>query len=229
MALDGSNLSPSSYGSFELLNEIKNNWSSASAPSDPAVGVMWYDTVNQVLKIYNGSGWQEAANTLGTAPMGSIVGWCPGYFADGSNGGFVAGLGTVNTVASQNSFLNPFGWYVCDGAAPNEPTSTIWNAADRYLPDLTDSRFLQGDTGVLDEAVTVGANTMAHTHACDPPATTSGGPSSATKVAYLTPSWQAATAGHTHSLDIASFASDVASNAENRPVFLGLFFIARVF
>ena len=229
MALDGSNLSPSSYGSRQLLNEVKNNFSSTIAPTAPVTGVLWYDETNQILKIYNGSEWQEAANTLGTAPVGAILAWCPGFFTDGSNGGYTNVLGAGNTVAQQNAYGNTAGWYICDGAAVNESISPIWNAAGRYLPNLTDDRFIQGDAAVLGEGASTGSNTMAHTHQVDPPATTSGAPSATTKVEYLAAAWYAATATHTHSLDIAEFTSDAASDTENRPVFLDLYFIIRVF
>ncbi|GAG72918.1 unnamed protein product, partial [marine sediment metagenome] len=79
------------------------------------------------------------------------------------------------------------------------------------------------------EAASVGSNTMVHTHQIDPPSTASGAPSSATKVAHLAPAWYAATSVHTHSLDIVEFASAAASDTENRPVFLGLFYLIRVF
>jgi len=82
-------------------------------------------------------------------PVGSIMAWNPGYYTDGSNAGFAASLLASNDVAGANAYLaanNPK-WRVCDGSAPNLASSPIWNAAGRYLPNLTDSRFLMGSTG----------------------------------------------------------------------------------
>lgn len=83
-------------------------------------------------------------------PIGAIVAWMPGYFADTANGTFTHQLIATNDVAGANGYLNdpaaPLGWAVCDGAAPNDADSPIFNAAGRHLPNLTDDRFLMGDT-----------------------------------------------------------------------------------
>lgn len=102
------------------------------------------------------------ALTVPMPPQGSILPWVPGYFTDGSNGGYTNALGTANTVASANTYLNASGWYVCDGAAVNDAASAIFNGAGRYLPNLTDSRFLMGSTA----AGTIGgSNTLVdHLH-----------------------------------------------------------------
>jgi|GEM_PF-5188122 len=94
-------------------------------------------------------------------PVGLIIAWLGGYFTDGSNGGYTRVLGTDNTVAAVNALLNGDGWYVCDGAALNLEGSPIFDGADRYLPNLTDDRFIMGDT--LGGAPG-GNNAMAHTH-----------------------------------------------------------------
>lgn len=81
-----------------------------------------------------------------TIPVGTIMAWSGGYFSNASNGSFTNVLG--NSVANANSYLNPRGFYVCDGAALNNSNSPIFNGASRFLPNLTDSRFLQGATSV---------------------------------------------------------------------------------
>ena len=98
-------------------------------------------------------------------PVGSIIAYVPGYFTNGSNAGFTYRMVSANTVAAVNALLNPSGWYVCNGAALNDADSGIFNGAGRYLPNLTDDRFLMGDTA----AGTAGGSaahthTMAHTH-----------------------------------------------------------------
>jgi len=94
-------------------------------------------------------------------PIGAIIPYLGGYFTNGSNGGFTMVMAAANSVAAVNALLNPDGLYVCDGAALNHASSPIWNAAGRYLPNLTDDRFIMGDTvgGVVG-----GNNAMAHTH-----------------------------------------------------------------
>lgn len=108
--------------------------------------------------LVNGGG-----STLGTVPVGTIVAYNPGYYTNASNGSFTVVGPTANTEAAVNTFLNSSGWYVCDGAAVNNPSSSIWNAANRYLPDLNDSRFIMGSTTAGTPA---GANTadISHTH-----------------------------------------------------------------
>ena len=79
-------------------------------------------------------------------PVGAIIPWMGGYFGTGSNGSFANVLGSANSVAGAHGYLNEKGWYVCNGAALNDADSPIFNGASRYLPNLTDDRFLMGAT-----------------------------------------------------------------------------------
>ena len=93
-------------------------------------------------------------------PIGSIVAYNPGYYTNTANSAFTLVGPATNTVAGVNAYL-PTTWRVCDGAALNDARSPIWVGADRYLPNLTDARFLMGST----VAGTIGGdNAMAHTH-----------------------------------------------------------------
>jgi len=95
-------------------------------------------------------------------PEGSIFPWVGGFFTNGSNAGYTFVLGSANTVAAANTFLNPLGFHVCDGAALNDSESTIFDGASRFLPNLTDERFLIGGTLVGSIG---GTNTISdHTH-----------------------------------------------------------------
>ena len=78
-------------------------------------------------------------------PAGSIIPWIGGYFANGANGGYARVLGSANTIAGANGYLNAKGWYVCNGAVLNDADSPIFNGAGRYLPNLSDDRFIMGD------------------------------------------------------------------------------------
>ena len=100
---------------------------------------------------------------FGFAPVGSIVAYVPGYFTDGSNAGFTYQMVSANTVAAVNALLNSSGWYVCDGAALYDADSGIFNGVGRYLPNLTDDRFLMGDT-VAGGIGGANSNDISHVH-----------------------------------------------------------------
>jgi len=99
-------------------------------------------------------------------PVGTILPFVPGYMTNGSNAGYVFKLGTANTIAAVNAYLNPKGWYVCDGALLNDPDSPIFNGAGRYLPNMIDGRFFKGQNASGDPG-TFGAHihtTPDHNH-----------------------------------------------------------------
>lgn len=130
--------------------------------SEGAPSVLSAGTVGNLLTI-DGSGvpaWAAPGSVSGTSPVGSIIPWVGGYFGNGSNGSFSNVLG--NTVSAVNSLLNSSGWYVCDGSTIDDAASPIFNGSSRYLPNLTDDRFLQGSTSAGGIG---GSNTMVdHTH-----------------------------------------------------------------
>ncbi len=117
------------------------------------------DPTGQSGKVLSNNGsvaqWIENEDTV---PVGTIVAFLPGYFGDGSNGTFTPGI--TNSIAAVNTLLNPQ-WYACDGAELNDPQSDYFNGAGRYLPNLTDDRFLMGD---LTMGGIGGSNSMLHTH-----------------------------------------------------------------
>ena len=76
-------------------------------------------------------------------PVTSIVAFLGGHYTATNNAGFVLSGPTANTVEAVNAYL-PDTWRVCDGTAPNDPDSPVFNSTDRYLPDLTDGRFIRG-------------------------------------------------------------------------------------
>lgn len=106
----------------------------------------------------------ESGFVLGSGagvPIGTVLPWIGGYFIDGSNGAFTDVLG--NTIALANGYLaanNPQ-FVVCDGTLLNDPESPIFNGAGRYLPNLTNNRFIMGSTA---PGAIGGNNAMAHIH-----------------------------------------------------------------
>jgi len=208
---------------YRELNDIKNNHAGSSEPTSPVAGCRFLDTDTNQLNIYRSSAFTTFGSTADPFPVGSILPWCPGYFGNGSNDSFTNVLG--NTVANANSYLNPFGWWVCDGSVPSEASSDIWDQAGRYLPELTDDRFIMGDTVVGGLG---GSSTRAHTHTVDPDSKTSG----VNNNWYRAPDDEGGTTvadhTHTHDLDLAQFTTEAASNTENRPLYLAMLFVIRV-
>ncbi len=96
---------------------------------------------------------------------GSIISWISGYFIDSNNGSFTSVLSLTNTVSGANSYLNPLGWWVCDGSAINVLESPIFDASGRHLPNITDERFLEGSN----VGGSIGGDSSAlHTHVISP-------------------------------------------------------------
>jgi hypothetical protein len=225
MPTDGRNIVASDFCSYQLMNVIKNCFYGASAPASPVAGLIWVNSATGAVTVYDASTstW-IGIGRKGAAPVGSIVAYSPGYFTDGSNGGYTRVLGSANTVAAVNTLLNASFWYVCDGAALSLSGSPIWSAASRYLPNLTDDRFIQGDTAAGSIG---GGNVNDHLHSCDPPSydvPVSGGviKSLTSTIIIVSPY------NHVHTIDIAAFDSGVPTVTENRPVYLACFYIIRV-
>jgi len=117
---------------------------SAVPPPTPVVGEIYRDTNGNLVE-RKGSSWVSTESVL--PPVGTIVAYAPGYFAAGANGGGWTVIGpATNTVAGVKTFLAGTGWTVCDGTAPNDATSPIFNSAARFLPDLTGAIFIMGNT-----------------------------------------------------------------------------------
>ena len=96
----------------------------------------------------NGSdaSWEPATGGSSVeVPVGSIIAYHPGYYVNGTNGTFTLVGPSTNDAAGINSYL-PAAWRVCNGAELNDSGSPIFNGAGRYLPNLTDSRFIMGST-----------------------------------------------------------------------------------
>lgn len=231
--------------------------SATHAPTQQSVGAYTY---KKSLNLSDLPSPATARTNLGlTIPEGIIFSWVPGYFTDGSNGGYTYVLPSDNTVAAANTYLNPKGYYVCDGSALNDADSVIFNGANRYLPNLTDSRFLMGSTSVgsiggatstshTHDVTTTNhthtlsshTHTLSHTHTWSgtygtywdnygggavryPPSlgtvTTSGASTSTTSG----PSTSDTSSGGAETVS-----TSLASNTENRPLFLSCFYIMRV-
>ncbi len=121
-----------------------------------------------------GSQSSNLAVLLGLVPFGTIVFWLGGYFLDSVNGSYNYVLGSANTISDVNTYTNYYGWYVCDGSSLNLSKSPIFNGGGRYLPNISDSRFLSSYTVVGGIG---GDNSNLHTHDVTPQTSVSMQPS----------------------------------------------------
>ena len=101
-------------------------------------------------------------------PIGSILAWTGGYFTAAGNGGTYTNV-LGNTIAAANSYLEPRGFRVCNGDSIDNSNSPIFNGANKFLPDLTDNRFLHGSTtvgsiGGQNSVTLTTLNLPSHTH-----------------------------------------------------------------
>lgn len=185
-------------------------------------------------------------------PIGSIIPFVAGYFTSSPNGGFQPVW--TNTPAGINAVVGASGWRVCNGEALNLPGSPIYGGAGRYLPNLTDGRFLMGwySTGIPG-----GTNSAEHTHTLTAASFTSGG-TSLTEAnlpahTHTTTTWALAagyqtggihyaarteSAGatgsvgsgtpHTHQITLPAITVGNISQSDNRPLYLTCFYIQKV-
>jgi len=103
-----------------------------------------------------------------TVPCGCIIPWLGGYFTNDSNDDYQQVLGNGNTIDDINDYLQDTGFRVCDGAEYNNAESPIFNGAGRHLPNLTDDRFIMGDSqcggGRNGSGGDTSQNTINHNH-----------------------------------------------------------------
>lgn len=141
--------------------------SMTAAVYDSNAGVMT-GADKKILDDLNAQAVRKSYFDVAAPPPGSIMAYMPGYFGDGSNGSYV----NLSLALSAN-------WKVCDGSLCNDNESPIFNGAGRYLPNITDERFIKGSTIALAGVAGGNANnqvslaetnlpahshTIAHTH-----------------------------------------------------------------
>ncbi len=188
-------------------------------------------------------------------PAGSIIAWMPGTFGDGGNGAFALALAATNDVTGANAYLNPRGWFACDGSALSLAYSPLYNAAGKNLPNLTDSRFLQGSTtagggggsnAMLDHnhgLGTLSISSVAATRVIDitgrtvtvDPTDSANGSYSNIRASYAkgyisaSPDVEIYVPAHGHALSGAIGSGLAPTATENRPKYLSCFFIIKVY
>ena len=100
------------YGTFlnDNLVHILENSSSSSAPTTPLTGQLWWDSANNLMKVYNGSQWKtiSAATSSPTQPTGNVAGDITGNVTGSNiigNGAYLyslTGANVTGTVANAN-------------------------------------------------------------------------------------------------------------------------------
>jgi hypothetical protein len=109
-----------------------------SLPSNPAP--LFGDTAavrGDHIRANNAEIWANFAVLETLIPVGAVMPLIQAYFSVGN--------GSPVPVAIDLPDI----WHECDGTAPNDADSPIWNAAGRYLPDLTGDIFLMGAAAAL--------------------------------------------------------------------------------
>ena len=145
-----------------------------AGPDEPAVKfphMLWKCTTTGVLYQRNAgnTAWELFGEINGGVPVGTVVAYVPGYFADAANGGFVVTGPADNTVAAVNALVGPT-WRVADGSEYEDPASPIWSSSGRHLPNCSNSRFMMGSTtaggigGAATHTHTTGNFTLTATH-----------------------------------------------------------------
>ena len=104
-------------------------------------------------------------NFLGRTPLGSILPLVTGYFINPTGGVNTGNTGTYTSVSSlipTSGTITPDGFLLCNGAliptTANSLLASISGGEQRYTPDLTDSRFLQGSTSSGSISTVSGSN-----------------------------------------------------------------------
>lgn len=102
----------------------------------------------------------------GTIPTGTIVAWMGGSFTAANNAGnYTLVMAGTNDVSGANTYLTYYGYKVCDGTVISDGDSPLDGL---YVPNLTDEKFLKGDTtigsGTAASAFSGDNNSLAHTH-----------------------------------------------------------------
>ena len=192
----------------------------------------WDNTGNPQLK---DSGFSIGA----LVPIGSIVALLSGYFTGTSNYGYTP---VVQALPAQ--------WHECDGSVFNNG-GVIYNGGGRYLPKLTDSRFLMGSSspggiGGQNSTTLSAANLPTHSHTV-PAMTTVGnsghyhsitghygeasdpGQLSTGENVYTFSPQTSTESAHTHTTPATATTGTFANTAlENRPLYLSCKYIQRV-
>jgi hypothetical protein len=111
-------------------------------------------TINEDLR----SKVKSRVSFFGGIPIGGIIPYLPGYFTTGSNGGF------FNVALALPDELRE-----ANGALCFDIDSPLFNGTGRYLPNLTDNRFLSGSNapgsvGGQNSFQLTTANLPPHTH-----------------------------------------------------------------
>jgi hypothetical protein len=145
------------------VNAFGNQYEvSASEPSSPNEGLLWFDTATDTMKVYNGSSFQNAGSSVnGTSSRGSFTATAgqTSFATTGFDSGyldvFLNGVklidGTDFTATDGTNFV------LTTGAALNDTLDYVaygtFNLANVYTKTVSDARYLQLSGGTLTGAL----------------------------------------------------------------------------
>jgi len=126
-----------SYGSALNTNFLKllENFANTTAPTNPVMGQLWYDSINGQLKVYNGSSFVGIAASNTTLTIGDL------YFENDN-------INSISTNANINIVPNGSGFTVVNNLGINNAKTgrMLFTAPNGAVTSTTMSYTLTGDS-----------------------------------------------------------------------------------
>jgi hypothetical protein len=135
---------------------------SASEPSSPNEGLLWFDTSTDTMKVYNGSSFQNAGSSVnGTSSRGSFTATAgqTSFATTGYDSGYIdVYLNGVKLILSTDfTATDGVNFVLATGAALNDTLDYVaygtFNLANVYTKTVSDARYLQLVGGTLTGAL----------------------------------------------------------------------------
>jgi hypothetical protein len=135
---------------------------SASEPSSPNEGLLWFDTSTDTMKVYNGNSFQNAGSSVnGTSSRGSFTATAgqTSFATTGYDSGYIdVYLNGVKLIEGTDfTATDGVNFVLTTGAALNDTLDYVaygtFNLADVYTKTVSDARYLQLGGGTLTGAL----------------------------------------------------------------------------
>ena len=135
---------------------------SASEPSSPNEGLLWFDTSTDTMKVYNGNSFQNAGSSVnGTSSRGSFIATAgqTSFATTGYDSGYIdVYLNGVKLIEGTDfTATDGVNFVLTTGAALNDTLDYVaygtFNLADVYTKTVSDARYLQLGGGTLTGAL----------------------------------------------------------------------------
>jgi hypothetical protein len=140
---------------------------SASEPSSPNEGLLWFDTSTDTMKVYNGNSFQNAGSSVnGTSSRGSFTATAgqTSFATTGYDSGYIdVYLNGVKLIESTDfTATDGVNFVLTTGAALNDTLDYVaygtFNLADVYTKTVSDARYLPLTGGTVSGGLVVSGN-----------------------------------------------------------------------